>query len=85
MEKRKQKKEQKKEAQRLKDEKFVNIVTWNVQGMSLRTNNKRKLKAVAAYTKKNKWVAVLLSEVRSEDKGTVWLGEDEDLTAVVYT
>ena len=85
MERRKQKKEQKKEAQRQKDEKFVNIVTWNVQGMSLGTNNKRKLKAVAAYTKKNKWDAVLLSEVRAEDKGTVWLGEDEDLTAVVYT
>ena len=44
MERRKQKKEQKKEAQRQKDEKFVNIVTWNVHGMSLGTNNKQERK-----------------------------------------
>ena len=61
------------------------IATWNVQRMSLGTRNRRKLKEVAKYVEKNDWQVVLLSEVRSEDRGTVWLGEGENLIAVVYT
>ena len=86
--KRKEKRDErqkKKEEHILEKEKTVNIVTWNVQGMSLGTNNKRKLKSVAEYTRRNNWDAVLLTEVRAQGNGTVWLGEEEDLTAVCYT
>ena len=68
-----------------KEEKHVNVVTWNVQRLSVGTMNKRRLKAVAEYAGKNKWEVVLLTEVRATGRGTVWLGEGDNLTAVTYS
>ena len=67
------------------NKKFLNIVTWNVQGMSMSTRNHRKLREVAKYIQKNKWDAALLTEIRSKTSGTVWLGEGENLMAVRHT
>ena len=80
--KRKEKREAKEKSSQ---DKHLNIITWNVQGMSVGTHNKRKLKSVAAYVNKNKWDAALLTEVRAKDSGTVWLGEGLNLVAVRYT
>ena len=84
-EKRKQKKEEKNREKQDTKDKIVNISTWNVQRMSLGTRNKRKAKSVAEYARKKKWDAVLLSEVRSENRGTTWLGGEETLTAIIHT
>ena len=63
----------------------LRIVTWNVQRMSVGTNNKRKLRMVAKYAEDNNWDVVLLSEVRADNDGVIWLGENENLTAVVHS
>ena len=67
-----------------KENRFLNIMTWNVQRMPLGTRNMRKLKSAANYANQNKLDAVLLTEVRASNNGTVWLGENENLTAVVH-
>ena len=70
---------------RKKGEKYISIITWNVQRMSLGTFNKRKLKTVAKYAVKNGWEVVLLSEVRADRKGVQWLGEGENRVAVIHS
>ena len=61
------------------------IVTWNVQRMTLRDLHKRKAKIVAEHARKNKWDAVLLSEVLADGPGVVWLGEEENLTVIIHS
>ena len=82
---RKERREDKRKKKEEKKSQTIYIATWNVQKMSLGTRNKRKAKAVAEYSTKKGWDAVLLSEVRSERQGTVWLGEGENLTAITFT
>ena len=63
----------------------ANIMTWNVQRMSLGTVNKRKARNVTEIAQKNGWDAVLLSEVRSEREGVEWIGEGESLAAIIHS
>ena len=63
----------------------IRIVTWNVQRMSVGTNNKRKLRMVVKYAEDNNYDVVLLSEIRADNEGVVWLGENENLVAVVHS
>ena len=67
----------------IKDE--LVIVTWNVQRMSLGERRKRKARAVAEYAKKSGWDVVLLSEVRAEGEGVVWMGEEEERVVIVHS
>ena len=53
---------------------MVEVVTWNVQRMSLGGRWKRKAREVAKYASECKWDVVLLNEVRSEGR-SVWMGE----------
>ena len=61
------------------------IVTWNVQRMSLGTRNKVKARAVAEYARKCKWDVVLLSEVRADGEGVVWMGKEEESVVIVHS
>ena len=63
----------------------IDIITWNVQRMSVGTSNKRKLKNVANYVTENKWEIVLLSEIRADRNGVIWLGQGEDVVAVIHS
>lgn len=63
----------------------ANIMTWNVQRMSLGTVNKRKARNVTEIAQKNGWDAVLLSEIRAEREGVEWIGEGDNLTAIVHS
>ena len=60
------------------------VVTWNVQGMSLRGMWKRKAKSVAKFAGDAGWDAVLLSEVRADGEGVVWMGQDAGLVAIIH-
>ena len=85
-----QKRKDKREARLRREErksakKKYNIVTWNVQRMTLRDYHKRKAKRVAEYVKNQKWDAVLLSEILADKPGVVWLGDGEDLTAIIHS
>ena len=79
---REKKSKKKREEQEGKD---LNVATWNVQGMSLGTFNRRKLRAVVDFSRKQGWELVMLTEVRARREGTIWLGEGENLTAVTYS
>ena len=90
-EKRKEKRKQKKEAKEKQDEekkkreeKHIRIATWNVQRMSLGTRNRRKAKSVATYASKQGWDATLLTEVRAEGNGKIWMGEEDERVVIVY-
>ena len=79
------KRQEKRLTKQAKPSGFQNIITWNVQRMPIGTRNSRKLKSVTDYIRKNKYDAALLSEVSSKDAGVTWLGENEDLTAIIYS
>ena len=60
------------------------IVTWNVQGMSVRENNRNRMRRVVDRVAREGWEVVCLTELRAEGEGVVWLGEDECRVAVVH-
>lgn len=60
-------------------------MTWNVQRLSLRENNRRRLRRVVEYVERREWETVCLTELKAEDEGVVWLGEDEGRVTVVHS
>ena len=84
-EKRRRKREQRTGTDGNGQNKQYTIVTWNVQRMSLRDRQKRKARRVTEYTIKQKWDAVLLSELKADRPGVAWLGEGDNLTAIVHS
>ena len=60
------------------------IVTWNVQRLSMREENRRRLRRVCDRVIRERWEVVLLSELLAEESGVVWLGEGESECAVVH-
>jgi hypothetical protein len=65
------------------DEECV-IVTWNVQRLSMREHNRRRLRRVCERVVKEKWEIVLLTELSADESGVVWLGEHEEECAIVH-
>ena len=63
----------------------VEVVTWNVQGMAMRSGNRVKLREVAAFMRRQRWDVVLLTELRAVEEGVVWLGQDEEQVVVVHS
>ena len=56
----------KRKTQRPGSRKTTEVVTWNVQGLSLRENNWRSLRRTLAYIERRKWDITLLTEIRAE-------------------
>ena len=75
----------KRKTQRPGSRKTTEIVTWNVQGLSLRENNRRRLRRTLAYIERRKWDITLLTEIRAESRGILWFGEEESETAVIHS
>ena len=50
------------------------IATWNVQGMSVRANNRDRMRRVLDKIVREGWEIVCLTEIRAECEGVVWLG-----------
>ena len=44
------------------------VVAWNVRRLSVRETNRSRMR----------WEMVLLTELKADEKGVVWLGEDEE-------
>ena len=64
---------------------IVKIITWNVQGLSLRENNRRRFRRVLSLIENKKWEIVLLSEMRAGSRGVLWFGEERREMAVVHS
>jgi len=60
------------------------IVTWNVQGLSVRENRRDRLRRVAERVEREGWQIVCLTELRADESGIVWMGENEQKVALVH-
>ena len=59
-------------------------MAWNVHGMSVRENNRNRMRRVVDRIAREGWEVVCMTELRAESEGVVWLGEDECKVAVVH-
>ena len=67
-----------------KAEKEVRIITWNQQKLSMRPNNRRRLREVANWCMIRKWRIVLISEIIADNAGVIHLGEGKRQTVIVH-
>ena len=51
------------------------IVSWNLQNVSLREENRRRLRRVCERIEREGWEIVLVQELSAVGNGVVWLGE----------
>ena len=61
------------------------IVTWNLQNVSLREENRRRLRSICERIEREGWEIVLVQELAAAGSGVVWLGEGENRVAVVHS
>ena len=47
------------------------IVTWNVRRMTMREDNRRRLRSVCKRIQRERWEVVLLSELKADENGMV--------------
>ena len=66
-------------------EKECKIVTWNVQKLSLREENRRRLRRVCEKIEREGWEIVLLTELTAAGDGVIWLGEGGNRIAVIHS
>ena len=67
-----------------KEEKEVRIITWNQQKLSMRPNNRRRLREVANWCMMRKWRIVLISEIIADNEGVIHLGEGKRQTIIIH-
>ena len=65
--------------------KTTDILTWNLQKMSMQVNNRRKLRRFAFYCLRKRHNIVLISEITAETPGAIWLGEGRNSAAVIHS
>ena len=58
------------------------VVTWNLQRVSFREQNRGRLRNVAEWVDQRGWEVVLVTELFGE--GVIWMGENEHRTALVH-
>ena len=60
------------------------IFTWNTQRISVRGNNRNRMRMVLDRIAGQGWELVCLTELKLEGEGVALLGEDEYRVAVVH-
>ena len=60
------------------------VVTWNVRRLSVRETNRRRLRSVAERVRQERWEMVLLTELKADEEGVVWLGEDVERVVLIH-
>ena len=63
---------------------LMTVVTWNLQRVSLREQNRGRLRRVAEWVEQRGWEVVFFTELFGEGEGVIWMGEDEHRTALVH-
>ena len=61
---------------------LMTVVTWNLQRVSLREQNRGRLRRVAEWVEQRGWEVVLVTELFGE--GVICMGENEHRTALVH-
>ena len=76
---------QRAERTKLKPQKTRRIVTWNRQSISTTDQNRNRLRRAVELARQQKWKAVLISEIRSEQEGITWLGDKPNQAVVIHS
>ncbi len=63
----------------------IPIVTWNLQGVSAREQNRSRPKNIIAHFAKQKWEVTRMSEIRRDRMGVIWIGSGKETTAVIHS
>ena len=63
---------------------MMEVVTWNVQRVSLREQNRRRLRRIVEYEEGKRWEVVLLTDLYGEDEGVIGLGEGVHRVELVH-
>ena len=58
--------------------------TWNLERVSLREQNRGRLRRVAEWVEQRGWEVVLVTELFGEGEGVIWMGENEHRTDLVH-
>ena len=69
----------------IKDEEVVTVATWNLQGVSLRANRMERMRRACLCIQRRGWEVTLLTELRSEAFGTMWLGDGDRRMALIHS
>ena len=62
----------------------LTVVTLNLQRVSLREQNRGRLRRVAEWVEQRGWEVVLVTELFGEGEGVIWMGKNEQRTALVH-
>ena len=62
---------------------LMTVVMWNLQRVSLREQNRSRLRRVAEWVEQRRWEVVLVTELFGEGEGVIWIGEHEHRTALI--
>ena len=66
-----------------KPQKTRRIVTWNLQGISTRDQNRSGLRKAVEHARQQNWKAVMISEIRSDQEGIISLGDIPNQAVVI--
>ena len=64
---------------------LMTVVTWNLQRVSLREQNRGRLRRVAKWVEQRGWEVVLVMELFGEGEGVIWMVENEHRTSLVHS
>ena len=63
---------------------LITVVTWNLQRVSLREQNRGRLRKVAEWVEQRGWEVVLVTEHFGEGEEVIWMVKKEHRTALEY-
>ena len=63
---------------------LMTVVTWNLQRVSLREQNRDRLRRVTEWVVQRGWEVVFVTELFGEGEGVIWMEENEHRTASLH-
>ena len=60
-------------------------MTWNLQGISTRDQNRNRLRRAVEVARQQKRKAVLIFEICSEQEGIIWLEDKPNHAVAIYS
>ena len=60
------------------------VVMWNVRRLSVTKANSQRLRRVAERLTRERWERVFLTELKAEEGGIMWLGEEGEWVLLIH-
>ena len=85
-EKRKRGKQLRKRAVERRNNSTIKIISWNMCKMTMREQNRERMRRVVTHIQKRGWEVVLMTEITSlEEEGVIWMGEAAKLIFIIHS